>query len=528
MPRKNAKDAAGGDGKGGFGNKSAIIPKAARQKIRYRFIIATPMLTSLLVIGLGFVIINMLQQELLTPNLTKLGEHDLVSHITTAINHVTITVIIASFLACVAGIVMAMTVTNPIKRLMLDAASIASGDLTRKNMFKAEGELALLGTAFNEMVASINEYMLRSMSGGLLTVNENCEVTSMSGDAETIIGTNADKVVGRHINKIFPDIPENRRFLELIQDTLKQKRTFATQKMEVSTAERHAISVSVSAYLLRDKDNILVGLVLSFEDIKKLRRVEEQMLKVDRLTTLGGLAASIAHQVRNPLCSIRGLAQLLKENRPDDNDLNDYSDIILKDVDRIDQVIKRLMGFLQPTNTDWTFVNINEILKDTLILARHEIRGNNIELTEDYAESIPEISAQRENLLHAFLNLVVNAIQAMENGGVIQVRTRAIAPDTADGDSGMPVETTGVQIEIEDNGPGITPEALERIFNPSYTTKEHGSGFGLSITLQTIEAHGGEISAASDPGKKTVFTIWLPVRESSAEERKDIEPDRAA
>lgn len=506
----------------------AAAPVFTRQKVRFRFILATPMLTTFLVLGLGFVIIYLIQQELITPKNARLVPADqLFNQISQTLNHVTIVIIIAAVLAFVAGMVMAFTITDPIKRLTMDAAIIARGDLTRKIRFKADGELALLGTAFNDMIASINEYMLQSMSGGLLTINEKGEITSMSGDAEIIIGMSADRVVGRPLTKIFPDIPENAKFIELIHNTLKQKRTFLTHKLEVSTEQRTAIPVSVSTYLLRDRDNILVGLVITFEDVARLRRIEEQMLKVDRLATLGGLAASIAHQVRNPLCSIRGLAQLLKENRPDDIALNDYSDIILKDVDRIDQVIKRLMGFLQPSNTNWTRENINNVLKDTLTLARHEIRGKNIELTEDYADNLPAISLQRENLIHAFLNLIVNAIQAIDTQGSIAVRTQSIT--AWDGVPGKGQEKiTGVQVEIEDNGPGIPPEVIDKIFNPSYTTKENGSGFGLAITLQTIEAHGGEISVNSELGKRTTFTIWLPVRETATEEVHKLEPSGAA
>lgn len=490
-----------------------------KQKVRFRLVITIPMLTTLLVLGLGFVLIDVQQRTLVATQPTRMNSMELYARISQTMDLLTVIIIIAAVIAFISGVVLAITVTSPIKKLAEDTAGIARGDLTRSIRLNADGELAQLGTALNEMVASINRYMLQSMTGGLITINQDEQIIAMSGDAEFILGVNADRMVGSHITAVFPDIPENRPFLEELHNTLKLRRTFPTQKFVLSTEERSNIPVSVATSLLRDQEDTLVALSISFEDVKQLRRIEEQMRRVDRLTTLGGLAASVAHQIRNPLCSIRGLAQLMREGRGGDATLAGYTDVILSDVDRIDQVVGRLLSMLQPSDTNWTVEDINNILADTMALARHETRGKDIELIEDYGGSLPQTSTQRENLMHALLNLVINAIQAVGDSGRVSVSSRAMIswdrPVTGPGQT-----PAGILVEIADSGPGMTPDVLERIFNPNFTTKESGSGFGLTIASQTIEAHGGEIVARSAPGEGAVFRVWLPIRDPAAQREK--------
>lgn len=491
--------------------------KETRRKIRFRLVLAFPVLTTLLVLGLGAVLIDMQQRNLANPQTARLTAPEIYARITQTTDAMTLVIIGATAIAFVSGIVLAVTVTNPIRKLARDTASIARGDLTRNIQLNADGELAILGSALNEMVASINKYMLHSMSGGMLIIDESGVIVSLSGDAEFILGVSADQGVGAHITHVFPDIPVNQRFLGIVQETLTKHRTFPTQQLIVSTEEREEIPVTLATSLLKDRENTLVGLSLSFEDSKQLRRIEEQMRRVDRLTTLGGLAASVAHQVRNPLCSIKGLAQLLKENRADDQPLCDYANVIIKDAERIDMVVGRLMRMLQPTQTDWTLENINEILGETVTMARHEIRDKQVEILELFDADLPGIVAQRENLMHAFLNFVINAIQAIEKQGTVTVRTLPASAPMQSG-RGPCGQITGLIVDIEDNGPGMSEDQLRDIFNPGYTSKEQGSGFGLAISQQTVQAHGGDIRVKSAPGEKTVFRIWLPLRENTKDQ----------
>lgn len=500
-----------GAAQGTAASRNSIL---AKTQIRLRLIIAIPVITTLLVLGLGWIIIDMNSRELLyrTPPDTV---QELAKRVQTALEHTTIVIVIGGVLALVSGLVLAIAITYPIRRLTSDTATIAGGDLTRTIHLGGDGEIALLGSAFNNMLTSLNKYLLQTMSGGVVTINGKAQITTMSADAEVILGLSAQDLVGRHITEMIPDTKGNRRFHQVIWDTLHNRRTHVGREMKVTTKGRDAISISISTSFLRDRDDTLIGLIISFDDVEHLKKIQEQMRIVDRLTTLGGLAAGIAHQVRNPLCSIRGLAQLLHENAEKNSLLADYSDVILSDVDRIDKVVDRLLRFIQPTTSGWALASVNDIVEDTIVLARHEIRKKDIEFEVEYAEDMPKILCQRENLMQSILNILVNAFQAIEQCGWVRVRTRVVA-DRESGPDGA------VCLEISDNGPGMPPEIAARIFEPSFSTKDEGGGFGLAITRQTVEVHGGRITVTSVPHQETTFTVLLPIRKQQVQEGEPV------
>jgi len=482
----------------------------SKKKIRLRLMIAIPVMTTLLVLGLGLVIVDLNSRELLNrqPPSTVRQFRDRVDM---AMEHTTIVIVVGGGIALLAGLILAIAITWPIRRLTAGTVSIASGDLTRNIHISGDGEIAMLGSAFNNMIGSINRYLLQTMSGGVVTIDEKGNITSMSTDSEVILGVSAQDFISKPISDMIPALKDNEEFHETIRSTLKERHTFVGKEMMIVTRDRDRIPISISTSFLKDRDNTLIGLIISFDDVAHLRKIQEQMRIVDRLTTLGGLAAGIAHQVRNPLCSIRGLAQLLKENDKGNGPLADYSDVILSDVDRIDKVVERLLKFIQPTNTGWTFAPPATIIEETVMLAKHEVRNKEIDIKLDVPPGLPNLLCQEENLLQALLNLLVNAIQSIEKKGVVGVAV-SHAPDPAG------VRKSGdLVIKITDNGPGIKKEHLSRIFNPSFTTKEDGAGFGLVITRQTVEAHGGRITVDSEPGKGASFTIVLPVREEVKE-----------
>lgn len=482
------------------------VKPLTKQKIRLRLMIAIPVMTTLLVLGLGLVIVDINKRELLSSPEPRTVEQ-FKQRIIVSMDHTEIVIIAGGAIALFAGIILAVTITYPIKRLTMSVASIASGDLTRNIHISGEGEIAMLGSAFNNMISSINQYLLQTMSGGVVTINEKGHITSMSSDAEVIIGLSAQKFIGRHISEMIPRTKENAPFHETIESTLKDRRTFVGKEMIITTEDRDQIPISISTSFLKDRDNTLIGLIISFDDVAHLRKVQEQMRTVDRLTTLGGLAAGIAHQVRNPLCSIRGLAQLLKESGDSNQEmLQDYSNVILSDVDRIDKVVERLLKFIQPTTSDWRFCGVTQVVEDTIMLAKHDIRNKEIDIQCEIVGQIPDVLCQEENLMQALLNLMLNAIQAIKERGVLKVLVKHVVDPSVQDDLGE------LLIQVIDNGPGISPENLGRIFNPSFTTKDDGAGFGLVITRQTVEAHGGRISVESEPGIATTFSIWLPVR----------------
>jgi two-component system sensor histidine kinase HydH len=236
------------------------------------------------------------------------------------------------------------------------------------------------------------------------------------------------------------------------------------------------------------------------QGLEAKQALEEQVQRADRLAIIGEMASGLAHEIRNPLMAIKGFAELQNEDiTPVER--QEYTDIILREADRMDHLIEQLLCFARPTTDLIAEVNINEVLKDTIVLA--EIRtsgsGSEIEFEQHLEDSLPEVMANEEQLKQVFLNILINASQAMENHGIVKVFSAYIT--SAD----------EVRVCISDTGPGIEPELVEKIFDPFFTTKEKGTGLGLSVANHLMTSWGGSIRVDSMPNQGSTFTLIFPV-----------------
>ena len=227
----------------------------------------------------------------------------------------------------------------------------------------------------------------------------------------------------------------------------------------------------------------------------QILEIEEQLRRADRLSALGELSAGMAHEIRNPLGSIRGTAEILREGMADDDPRGEFAAILIQEVDRLNKVVQDFLEFARPGETDRGAVDLNALLQELLQFTRQPARSGGV--TVAFAPgAIPPVQADREQLRQAFLNLILNALQAMPAGGELTIATTA--------------GEKGVQVRFRDTGCGIAAGDLERIFNPFFTTRSEGTGLGLAIVHRIIQGHGGRIDVSSEPGIGTVFTLGLP------------------
>ena len=212
---------------------------------------------------------------------------------------------------------------------------------------------------------------------------------------------------------------------------------------------------------------------------------------------LGHLAAGVAHEIRNPLSSIKGLAKYFAERTPAGGEAHQLAQVMAKEADRLNRVVSELLELVKPTHLALQAVELNTLINHSLQLVSQDAQSREIQLCFNANNGLPEIQADPDRLTQVLLNLYLNAIQAIGEHGVISVTAS---------ESG-----NGVKINVTDSGKGIAADQLEAIFTPYFTTKAEGTGLGLAVVHNIVEQHGGTIQVASQEGKGATFTLWLPV-----------------
>jgi len=403
------------------------------------------------------------------------------------------------------GIILAYAITLPIKRLTSSAQQVATGDLSRTVQVNTEDEIGALGKSFNAMVSSLNEHIIDSMTGGVITINMKGMIATFNRSAELILGYEAEEIVGKSVFEVFPLEGNNSDLTKIIRDTLEQKQTSSSREINIFSLSGKKIPIGITTSLLRDKKNTFLGIVVTFKDLEHIKHLEEQMRRADRLAAVGSLAAGIAHEIRNPLGSIKGLVQLLAEDLKADDPKISYATVIVKEVDRLNKVVEELLSFARPDDSElevnFAELNLNEVIEQTLLLAAHDSKKEKIKIIKDYALDLPLISADSKKLQQAFLNLIMNAFSAMENVGNLTIKTE-YKPD---------IKTA--KVIFADTGSGIDANNLAKIFDPFFTAKPGGTGLGLTITHQIISTHKGKIDVESKIDKGTKFIISFPIKQ---------------
>ncbi len=236
------------------------------------------------------------------------------------------------------------------------------------------------------------------------------------------------------------------------------------------------------------------------EQADLILEIEEQLRRADRLSALGELSAGMAHEIRNPLGSIRGTAEILQEGIDPSDRRYEFARILLKEVDRLNRVVEDFLRFAQPAPAERDRFAAAGLIEEVVQLTSRQAQKHQVDIAFEQ-HPVPEILGDAGQVRQAFLNLVLNAIQAMPDGGRLTIVLRA--------------QDDEVIAEFLDNGPGIPLENLERIFNPFFTTRSEGIGLGLAITHRIVEGNGGRIEVASKVGEGTSFAIYLPAVHSS-------------
>jgi PAS domain S-box-containing protein len=340
---------------------------------------------------------------------------------------------------------------------------------------------------------------------GVLAITRDGRVAFINDLAYRVLGLpSRPDYVGRPFADVLTDLPEVARVLQRAfdSDDLPNRAEMRLRKTG------RAVGYSLS--LVHDDDGGTVGATLFFKDLTKVEQMVERERLRDRLATLGEMAAAIAHEVKNPLASIEVMAGVLKRLLSDRPDTHETLDDIIKEAKMANGIVVEVLEFVRPISLQTERVALDDLMKDAITLAEGKQRRGAVSITTAISDDVPELLADPHQLRQLFSNLLGNAFEALGGDGHVDIRIGLIPGDDE------PVGTTEalaprVVVEVKDNGPGIAPEDLERIFSPFFTTKPQGTGLGLAIVRKVVDAHEGHIDAVSAPGRGAAFRVTLPV-----------------
>jgi len=363
------------------------------------------------------------------------------------------------------------------------------------------GEIGEIAGAVNRLGQALEEaqdytrYVLENITTGIVSLNEEGEITVFNPAAERLLGISSSEAIGKGYKEVFSKvkIPQAKRVVELIRNHQEGE-----QALVISSLKPEPLELGVTISSLFSSNGKFTGRAITVEDLSAKRKLEELLRRSDRLAALGLFTTGVVHEVRNPLASIKGFAQLLLSRKLILPQGEKYAQTVVRETERLNTLLTELLTFAKPSPPKLEARNVKDILERTLTLLEGNIREQKVEVIKELDE-LPEILVDEQKLQQVFWNLLINALQASPAGGKLTVKSRKGNDE--------------VVVSFSDTGPGIPQEDLSKIFDPFFTTKDQGSGLGLAICHRIVETLGGKIEVQSEVGKSTTFSVHLPFKE---------------
>jgi len=337
-----------------------------------------------------------------------------------------------------------------------------------------------------------SENIVESLTVGVLAIDLHGTVEAWNSKMEQLIGVGRSEAVGKPLSQLLPQ--ELALEIEARGD---QEQITGIYKHRFHHAGRSVV-LNVSITPLVGKSGERIGRLLLFDDVTQRERMEEQMSQTEKLTSLGLLAAGVAHEVNTPLAVISNYIQMLAKQMPEDDPRNMIIDKIVKQTFRASEIVNNLLNFSRTGSSELSDVDVNRVIEETLSLVAHPLKTSQIQVVKQLTGGIPAVRGSANKLQQVFLNLFLNARDAMPAGGMLEIRTGS--------------HNGSVEVEVVDTGNGIPREYIHKIFDPFFTTKPggRGTGLGLSVSYGIIKEHSGKIDVRSTPGRGTSFHVEFP------------------
>jgi PAS domain S-box-containing protein len=346
------------------------------------------------------------------------------------------------------------------------------------------------------------ESIIQSIGSGIIITGINDTVTYINKAGERILGYPKEEVIGRPFG-----IFGLREKQSIVHSLLNNPDDLDTRKegwMRRKDRVEFPVGFTINNHMSFRGETL--GKIVIFRDLTSVFKIQEEILRMDRLVSLGKLSSGIAHELRNPLAGIKTTAQALSEEMTKDDSRREYLNRITKEIDRLNDLLKTFFSFAKPQKLNLVNCHVKDVINEIIPFLFKEIADQGVRFVETYHPQLPKIKVDKNQMYQVFLNLFLNAIQAMPNGGDLKIEVTPTVSHSQDGPG-----QNFIKIVVSDTGKGISPNIIHRIFDPFFTTKPKGIGLGLSITYQIIKKHGGTIKVESKLEKGTSFVINLPV-----------------
>jgi two-component system sensor histidine kinase HydH len=332
---------------------------------------------------------------------------------------------------------------------------------------------------------------------GIIATNQDGRIRTFNSAAAAMTGRNAEVVRNGKPEILLPS--ELARFF-VLQD---QKDEITDRNVILTGADNVQYSLHLSSLPVYNQYSVFMGRVLLMYDLSELKRLEKEVQRHDRLVALGKMAAGVAHEVRNPLSSIKGFATLLGSKFKDGSQEHEAADLLVQEAERLNRSITELLNYARPTSLRKESVNLGDIVNSSLRLISSDAQALEVKILLDIEPDLPTVSVDKDKINQILLNLYLNGLQAMEFSSSKKELKVFVHRDA---NTGM------VVIEVQDTGCGIPQENLDKVLDPYYTTKPEGTGLGLALVYKIIDEHNGTITFFSKEGEGTTVTVSLPIQ----------------
>lgn len=352
-----------------------------------------------------------------------------------------------------------------------------------------------------DRMRTYTENLVESMADGVVSIDREGKIVTLNRQAGEMLGAGRKGLEGMPITSILGEGVGGMLASMDGQTPIRDRQIDIRRKDDGPDGK---IPLSLSAAPLRDQQGGEMGSVLLIKDLREIRDLQEKVHRSERLASLGRLAAGVAHEIRNPLSSIKGFAQYFAKRFSGNHQDQGYARVMVKEVDRLNRVITDLLDFAGSREPRREPQRLEMIADQALKLLAPDLDARKVSVVKDYESGLPEVPVDRDRIVQVFINLMLNAIESMEAGGEIRIGLHRCGPPPA------------VEASVADTGCGISEGDLEQVFEPFFSRKKKGTGLGLAIVHQIIESHRGDIRVESRPGGGTTFRIRLPLEEKAA------------